>query len=436
MTSTVVRNGTVFTGTEVIERADVYVHDGKVQQVGREQALDLPPDSAVIDATGMTVLPGLIDAHTHLTYHAGEYALLAQQMVESLEFNTLKAAQNARHVLETGCTTIGDGGSRGNIGVAMREAVRRGVTAGPRIVTAGQILCGSAGIQDHTTTLGYLDADAFLGRVVNGPQEVVRAVREQVRQGVDCVKVTASGNPGLPWIDGKTQDLSYDELAAAVVEARKFGKYMHAHAHDKAGIIDAARAGAVSLHSGEFVDEEGLQVLKQTGCIFVPTIAWLRFRGNTDYARKVNKLYDIPEQDMEAFTAECVEAYEACAEAIVAAHAAGVPMAIGSDAAHVFPPFDVVEEMAMWQDLGIPAVDVLRSATTIAAAAIDRADTMGRLEPGYLGDLLVVDGSPLDDVGVLRVKSAIRVMVQGGAVLKNTLVADTATTSRTEARCA
>jgi imidazolonepropionase-like amidohydrolase len=259
--------------------------------------------------------------------------------------NTVHAVESARAILATGCTAIGDGARRWNIAVAIRDGVSRGIIAGPKVVAAGQMLSGSAGIGDHTAAWGALDHEAFLGVVVNGPHEVRAAVRRQVRSGVDWIKITASGTPGNPSIGGRTQDLEYDEIRAAVEEAAKFGKPVHAHAHDPRGVRDAVRAGVISVHSAEFVDDEGLELMKERGCVFVPTIAWLRFRVNEDNARQYTRAWGFGDAQISRFVGECREAWEAARDAIVRAFRVGTPTAIGSDGAHVFPPFDVVAEM-------------------------------------------------------------------------------------------
>jgi imidazolonepropionase-like amidohydrolase len=415
------------TGAAVLDDAGVVMKDGRIHAAGPVGSLRIPEDAIVIDVAGRTVMPGLVDAHTHLTYHANEYGLILQQMNETLEFNTIKATESAGIILDTGCTAIGDGGSRGSIATAVRDAVAKGVIRGPKVVAAGQMLCGSSGIQDHTATWGYVDDAVFLGTVVNGPVEVRAAVRKQVRLGVDWVKVTASGTPGNPWISGRTQDLIYEELAAAVEEARKFGKLVHAHAHDPNGLKDAARAGVVSLHSGEFADREGLEVMRDTGCYFAATVAWLHFRTNEHYARSFLRSGQVTDEDVGAFIAECQDAYEAACRAIPMAYEMGVPMAIGTDAAHVFPPFDMVAEMEYHQELGMAPLDVIRAATSGSAAAVGRGDVWGTLEPGKDADVLVVDGQPDADVSVLRDKDRLEMIFQDGRPMKDTLRAKVGT---------
>lgn len=419
MTSAIaIQNATVIDGlgNAPVSGQTVVITGGVIKEVGPNERVSIPASATTFDATDHVLMPGLIDAHTHLTYHKGEYALLLQQMLEPLEFNTLKAGEAAEHILTTGCTAIGDGGTRGSIASAVRDGVKRGVLNGPKVVAAGQFLTGSGGIQDNTPTVGDYDDHKHLGTVVNGPLEVRTAVRKQVRMGVDWVKVTASGTPGNPWIGGKTQDLSYEEIKAAVEEARKFGKYVHAHAHDRQGIVDAARAGVISLHSGEFADRETLQVLKEENCYFVATVAWLQFRTNPDYVERYLRLYSsTTEAEEQRFIDECREGYESAVMAIKMAYEMGVPLAIGTDAAHVFPPFDMVAEMVQHQELGIPAIDVIRAATTSSAHAIGKGEEWGSVTPGKSADLLLTYGiAPHEDVSGLLNKDAIVGIMRDG----------------------
>ena len=153
------------------------------------------------------------------------------------------------------------------------------------------MLSGSGGVGDHTDAGGHHEHETLLGTVVDGPLAVRVAVRRQIRRGVDWIKLTASGTPGNLWIGGRTPDLRYDEIRAAVEEAAKFGKPVHAHAHGADAVRDAVRAGVISIHSAEFVDDEGLALMKERECVFVPTIAWLHFRVSEDYAREYTRAY-------------------------------------------------------------------------------------------------------------------------------------------------
>ena len=393
------------TGREPGDNAAVLIEDGRIAAVGRTDTLARARDARVIEAEGRTVMPALIDAHTHLTYHGDQPDVWQLEFQESVELNTLKAARNARMILEMGFATIGDGGCRSYIGPAVRDAIRQGVIPGPRVFAAGPILCGSAGLLDSMPAWIRLESDHALGMVVNGVDEVRRAVRTQVKGGVDWIKVSASGVAGSRYATAETDDLSRDEIMAAVAEARKFGKPVHAHAHSLEGVRASVEAGVLSLHSGEFADEALLALMRDKGVIFSPTIAWLHARCLPGY-----KLAEDP-----AFVEEAWRAYAAARVAVVKARELGVRIAIGTDAAHRFHHGpDGVLEMEYLQVLGYPALEVVTAATRTAAEAVSLGHEVGTLEPGKRADLLVVEGEVAEDVRVLRDKRNIWRMLKDG----------------------
>ena len=409
MTSPVViRGGCLIDGTgrEPVEKAGLVIDDGRIVQVGSVDGLTVARDARVIDAGGLTILPGLVDAHTHLTYHVTQPNAWRQEMEEPVELTAIKAADNARAILETGFTTIGDGGGRGLVGPAVRDAVARGVVPGPRIVAAGQILCGTGGLLDSMPPWVRYESDVALGRIVNGPDEVRRAVRDQIKGGVDFVKVAASGVAGSPYTDAETEDLGVDEIRAAVVEAARHRRWVHAHAHSAASIKAAVRAGVRSLHSGEFADEEALIAMRDRGVPFAVTIAWLHARCLPGY---------VLARDNPAFVAEARQAFVAAARVLVRARELGVKVAIGTDAAHrFFHVPDGVLELEYLQALGYPPLEVLTAATRTAAEALVRGHDLGTLEIGKIGDVLLVDGDPARDVAVLRDKRRIVRILKAG----------------------
>lgn len=393
------------TGREPLANAGLVIVDGTIRQVGPSDALSYGRDARVLDVAGCTIMPGLIDCHTHLTYFSGQPDAWQLELKESIELNTIRAALNARSILETGVTTIGDGGCRGYIGPAIRDAVELGLIPGPRVVAAGPILTGTAGLLDSMPVWARYESDAALGMVVDGPNEVRRAVRRQIKGGVDWIKVAASGVAGSPYSTAEFDDLSYEEILAAVQEAAKFGKKVHAHAHSRDGIKAAVRAGVLSLHSGEFADEEGLLLMREHGVIFSPTIAWLHARCLPGYS-----LASDPE-----FLAEARRAYDAAVAAIVWARELGVKIALGTDAAHRFWHVpDAVFELEYFVALGFTPLEAITAATKTAAEAIDRGSMLGTLEAGKLADVLVVDGDPASDIRVLRDKRNIVHMFKQG----------------------
>jgi imidazolonepropionase-like amidohydrolase len=253
-----------------------------------------------------------------------------------------------------------------------------------------------------------MESDQALGMTVNGVDEVRRAVRAQVKGGVDWIKVSASGVAGSRFATAETEDLSADEIAAAVSEARKYGKPVHAHAHSREGVKACVEAGVLSLHSGEFIDEDILLMMRKKGIIFSPTVAWLHARCLPGYVLAQNP----------AFVEEAWRAYAAAKIAIVKARELGVKMAMGSDASHRFHHVpDGALELEYYQELGWPALEVIKAATKTAAEAINRGDSLGTLTAGKVADILVVDGPVAENVRVLRDKRNIKWMFQAGREL-------------------
>ena len=242
---------------------------------------------------------------------------------------------------------------------------------------------------------------------VNSVDEVRRAVRVQVKGGVDWIKVSASGVAGSRFASAETEDLSADEIVAAASK--------HASTASgpcpcpfSGGCTRRRRAGALSLHSGEFVDEEILLLMREKGIIFSPTVAWLHARCLPGY---------VLAQDP-AFVEEAWRAYAAAKISIVKARELGVKMAMGSDASHRFHHVpDGALELEYYQELGWPALEVITAATKTAAEAINRVMSRGTLAPGKLADILVVEGPVAEDVRVLRDKRNIKWMFQAGREL-------------------
>jgi imidazolonepropionase-like amidohydrolase len=380
-------------GAEPVRDQAVLISAGRIHSVGPLHRVRGTDDVEVVDVEGRAILPGLIDAHTHLTYHCERPDVWALEQKESLELNTFFAGRNAGWILGAGFTCIGDGGSRGFIGAAVRDAVRLALIPGPEVVAAGPIICGTAGLLDGAPAWAEQRNATSLGMTADGPEGVRSAVRRQVKGGVDWIKVAASGVAGSPFSSAQTDDLGFDEIRAAVSEAAKYGKPVHAHAHSKNGILAAVRAGALSIHSAEYADEECLDAMAEKGTVFSPTIAWLHVR--------CMERFGAPRDA--AFRQEAWDAFDKSRAMIAEARRRGLPIALGSDAAHRFPHVpSAVLEMEYLEALGYSPLEVIRAATCTAAAAIGRGAERGRIAPGQVADLLVVDGNPAEGVRVLR----------------------------------
>jgi imidazolonepropionase-like amidohydrolase len=395
MGALLLRGGLLIDGSGDAPKRDhaVAIVDGCIRSVGPASTIGADADMEVVDVEGRTIMPGLIDAHTHVTYHEERPDVWALERQESVELNTLFAARNAERVLATGVTSIGDGGCRGFIGPAVRDAIRLGLVAGPDIVAAGPILCGEAGLLDGSAAWADERNATSLAMTVGGADAVRAAVRRQVKGGVDWIKVSASGVAGSPFSSAQTDDLGFDEIQAAVSEAAKYGRLVHAHAHSRNGILAAVRAGAVSIHSAEYADDECLDAMAAKGTIFSPTIAWLHVRCIEQF-----KAPRDPRFRREAF-----DAFDHARSMIAEARSRNVRIALGSDASHRFPHIpSAILEMEYLEALGYTPLEAIRAATSTAAEAIGRGKERGRIAPGYAADVLIVDGNPAQGVGVLR----------------------------------
>jgi imidazolonepropionase-like amidohydrolase len=407
---TVLRGGRLIDGTggDPQDGAGIVFAGDEIRQTGPADTLRFGNDAEVVDLDGRTVMPGLIDSHTHLTYHPTIPNVWEQEFLESLELGTLRAAENARAILGMGFTTIGDGGCRGFIGPAVRDAVTLGLIEGPDIVSAGPILCGPAGLLDSTPPWIRLEIEGALAEIVDTPDAARRAVRRQVKGGVDWLKVAATGVAGSRYSDAETLDLDEPEIRAVVAEARKFGKAVHAHAHSDAGVRAAVRAGVPSLHGGEFADDETLCLIRDEGVVLGATIAWLHARC----------LPGSPGGENADFVAEAWRAFTASRDMLARARALGVKVAVATDAAHRFPHVrDGVLEMEYLCACGYAPLEAITAATANGAAAIGRGAEVGTLAPGKRADLLVVDGDPSTDLRVLRDKRRIRRLYKGGRMI-------------------
>ncbi len=392
-------------GREPVPDATIVLDKGVIARIETARKVVPQSDDTVIDAQGRTLMPGLIDAHTHLGYHSRQPDVWTQELKESVELNTLYAAANARAILHCGFTAIGDGGCRGFLSSAVRDAVANGTIEGPRVRAAGAIICGEAGLLDNTPPWSEARTHASLGMMVTGTDEVRRAVRRQVKGGVDWIKVAASGVAGSSWSSAETDDLSYEELHAAVVEARKYRRPVHAHAHSIGGIKAAIRAGAISIHSAEYADDEAIEEMRKAGVYFSPTIAWLHARCMPQFGAPTD-----PE-----FRAEAWSAFEASRRMLTQGKSLGEVLALGTDAAHRFPHVpDGVIEMQYFVALGFTPMQAIVAATKNAAAAIGCAESLGQLQTGRMADVLMVEGNPAEDISILRNKRNIVRMWKGG----------------------
>jgi imidazolonepropionase-like amidohydrolase len=394
-------------GSEPIEHGSVLIEGGRISRVGPADAVSAAnrTDLRKLDATGLTVMPGMVDCHFHGVYQDvtcwEDYDLR-----RSIEHATILAARNAQTLLEVGFTSARDTGTRGMVGIAVRDMINEGVLVGPRLLAGGQIITTTGGLADGYGS--WIDNRASLGRVVDGVEEVVKAVREQVKYGAETVKLEASGTGISPYSDSRKQTMTVEEMAAAVKEAHRNGVRVACHAQATESIKNAVRAGVDTVEHGSFLDEEGTELMRQAGTVLVPTISVLDL-----YVTRGPDV-GVPQWIVEKFQGDLVEHRQSVKMALDA----GIPMAVGSDSGHAFnPQSEIAYELEMMVDAGFTPMQAIESATRIGGEVIGWENEIGQLAPGMFADLLVVDGNPLEDVRMLRDPARLVSVYKEGALV-------------------
>ena len=383
--------------SELKEDAFVEMRGGRVTRVGSMKDRPAASDGPTVDVEGRFVLPGLIDCHVHLIY--SRFGNLGEIDSLPIEYHTLVAAKNARTLLSYGYTTVRDVGTRGAIGPAVRDAIRQGMIPGPRMVAAGPIICGTAGLADSTPP--WMTNSASLGMPVNGEAEVRKAVRTQIKMGVDCIKVGLTGAEASVYTTTEQTSFSPEELHVLVEEAKRFGKTVACHAQSYLSARMAVEAGVTTIEHGTRLDDETLEALVAAEDTYlVPTLCTLY---------SVLELSKNPKQFTEMQGNE-----EVWIESFKRAHRAGVKIAAGSDLGNRYLQGEQAIELELMVKHGMSPEDALRSATSVAARALHLGDRVGSLEPGKFADAIVLNENPFDDVGLLRRQASFHRVIQAG----------------------
>lgn len=374
---TVLRGGWVFDGSGSVPfRADVAIEAASIHAVGQHLAGD-----DVIDVDGMTVLPGLIDCHAHPAFSSA-FGTLDDEVSRAPSYVAYQAIAGLRATLNAGVTTVRDAAGAD---AGMRRAVAEGLIAGPRLVVSLMQLSPSAGPYDSRTESGldtWVNRPGIPSPIADGADAVRRKVRDYVRAGADVIKIFASGHFAMPR-DGALRPMFTDaELAAIVDEAGRQGVRVMAHAHGPVPAAAAARAGVASVEHGFYLDEFALDAMSAAGTFFVPTL--LASTGIREMAA---------DEDAKARADDILRAHR---DAVRAAHARNIPIAMGTDCPVVAHGRNA-EELRLLMACGLSSWDALAAATSVAARLLALDHELGRIAPGYRADLLVVRGE-LEDL--------------------------------------
>jgi imidazolonepropionase-like amidohydrolase len=362
--------------------ADVGIEDGRIVAVGSVGDAD-----EVVDVSGQYVAPGLVDAHVHLFMDGRPNAESMQR--DSTATASYRAAANLRTALDAGVTAVRDLGAPGGVALDARAAVEAGVLPGPRVAACGQNI---------TMTGGH---GHWIGVEADGPEEVRKAAREQVKNGADVVKCMATGGVLTTGAKTGSPELTQAELEALVDAASAKDVPTSAHAHGERGIQNAVRAGITSIEHGTFMDRETAELMVEHGTYWVPTASALH--GIVENGVEAG----IPEQAV----AKAEDATDRFAAAFEHALDAGVSIAMGTDAGTPFNFFeDIPSELELMVEYGMSPADALESATVTSAELLGIED-VGRVSVGYRADLVVLDDDPNADPAAWQ--NPQRVLVDG-----------------------
>jgi imidazolonepropionase-like amidohydrolase len=382
---------------------DILVRNSRIEQVGA--GLVVPAGAREIDLRNATVLPGFIDVHTHLvgSNHAGYESLGV-----SVPRMALTGAKNAQTTLFAGFTTVRNVGAPGYADVALRDAIYDGEVIGPRMQVSGPPLGISGGHCD--SNLLPFDFHYSAEGVADGVPAVIAKVRETIKYGADVIKFCASGGVFSKGDNPLLEQYSPEEMQALIAEAHRLGRRVASHAHATIAIKDAVRAGVDSIEHGIFLDDEGIELMKQHGTYLVPTSFPLYW-----FEQNVAKL-NLPPWVVE----KAAIIIPAAKKNMARAFGAGVKVALGTDAG-VYPHGLNGGEFWSMVQLGLTPVQALQAGTVNAADLMGWSDRIGSVAPGKFADLVAVRGNPLDDVTLLQ---HVRFVMKDGVVYKNELATD------------
>jgi imidazolonepropionase-like amidohydrolase len=383
---------------KMLDNVTIVIDGDKITSVSGSGSQANQAGAHVINLPNATLLPGLIDAHTHLTFDPN---FGYQELGVSIPKEALIGAKNARITLEAGFTTVRNVGARGYTDIALRDAINEGMIPGPRIMASGPALSITGGHCDQNL-LPY-EWHAKSDGAADGIEGVQHKVREIIKYGADVIKVCATGGVLSKGDDPRASQYTLEEMKAIVADAHRLGRKVAAHAHGAQGIAWATEAGVDSIEHGSYIDDAGIALMKKNGTYLVPTLYladWMR-----ENAAKIGlpAMYATKMKDVTAVSRQNIKK----------AFNAGVKIAFGTDAA-VYPHGLNAHEFAIYVQIGMTPLQAIQTATVNASDLLGWSK-IGSIENGNFADIIAVNGDPLKDVTLLQ--DPVMVM-KGGTVYK------------------
>lgn len=391
----------------VVENPVVLVDDGLIQEVGSKGDVKVPSDAEVYDASGMVLMPGLVDCHVHFTGSDSPTPGLLKKPFETRLVNA--AVNQTRQLLDAGFTSVMDTG--GLVGLYVRNAVNDGVVTGPRIMAAGRYIGVTSGHGDtHHLPLEWVKEGrpfgwGMDGRIADGVDECMRAVREQLRMSVDFVKILTSGGGGSTVDPAWVPEYTLEEIKAMTHIAHGWRRRVMAHCYNPEAIKRSVMGGVDILTHGNLADEDGVRLMKQHGTLVVPTMSVYERIRKLRTEENVSHMYEVLYPSVRKF------------------HEAGLTMAVGTDTmGGIFPFGGSAYELELYvEKVGLSPMEAITIGTLNGAKVMGLEDKLGTIEANKVADIIAVDGAPLDDISVLQDTDRIKLVLTGGSSVKNRL---------------
>jgi imidazolonepropionase-like amidohydrolase len=402
-----IKGGTLVDANGVIDDPVVLIEGDKIVKVESGDT-STPEGAEVIDASGLVLMPGMVDCHVHFSGSAG----ILRNFQERFEVRLIRAAlKQTRQLLDSGFTSVMDTG--GLIGFHVRNAINEGIVDGPRVMASRRYISVTGGHGDaQAMPLEWVKEGrpfgwGMDGRIADGVDECMRAVREQLREGVDFIKICTSGGGGATIDPAWVPEYTYEELKAMVHIAHSWRRRVMVHCYNPEAIRRSVTAGVDIVTHGNMADDASVKLMKEKGTYVVPTMSV--------YHRMVKR----SEESGSQISGMAATLYDD----IRRLHDAGLTLAVGTDTMGGMMPFggSALELELYVEGVGVSPMEAIRIGTLNGAKVMGKEETLGTLEPGKLADIIAVGVNPLDDIKSLQEKENIKLVMKGGEVLKNLL---------------